>query len=56
MMSLTHKIKKIRDRRKTWPIFPGWQRSQLRHTRIPQNFVALHGMGVWQAFSLARDQ
>jgi hypothetical protein len=21
---------------------------QLRHTPIPQNFVALHGMGVWR--------
>jgi hypothetical protein len=32
--------KKKRDRRKTWPVFTGWQRSQLRHMPIPQNFVA----------------
>jgi hypothetical protein len=41
-----HRKKNIKDRRKTWQILTGWGRSQLRHTPIPQNFVALHGMGV----------
>jgi hypothetical protein len=42
-----HRKRKNRDRRKTWPVFTDWQQSQLRqHTPIPQNFVALHGMGV----------
>ncbi len=43
---ILHRIKKEK-RRKTWPILTGQGRLQLRHTPIPQNFVARSMEWAW---------